>query len=783
MVSRLGLLGLFFVSAAVIQLELLLIRATSVILWNHHTPLILTLALFGFGASGVLWASSRAEFRDDASKRSLSFILALLFSAAVIFVFFIFTRMPLLVMGEKLPGLRTLYWVLTLIALIFPFFFGGTLIGLWIIFAGETSGKVYGINLIGSGIGSLSYLFTISSLGASGSVFFVIFLLLAGAVCFSMRKEALWQATLSLVLLLASMGAIFFGESLMPVEAPVGKRVSKAPREAILYTGWNTLSRVDVMPPGFEGTTNLTVLIDGGAATTYIPRIEGGLDRENPDRVRSGNPLIHRIKEGEGEGPSILVVGSGGGIDVRDFLVNGASRVTAVEINPLMNELVRKRFRREAGNLYQDPRVRVITGDVRSFLSKTDERFDIIHLGLPITNAALASGAVNLSENTLLTEEALGVYFSHLVPGGIFYLYHNELSALRTVVTAARFFREKEFTPLSESVVALLAASNPEERPITGVRAELLIKKGAFSFEELKKVRDVAKRYGFTTRYLPGEKGESYFHRFFDATLGEKELKPFPDLLRPPTDERPYFFHLVTWREFFRRIFDKNIAAGEGSLLLSLALVLVLIFPFILFSLPRLAKSPRRDPGWLYLFAGTSSGFGFMLLEFVLLSWLRILWGNPETAAMIILSVFLVSAGLGSLSVRFLAGKIPGFILMLGGTLFLFCFGAARGMPELIRTLWAASESAKIFGTLVVLTPFGFVIGMPFAWLLERLSRISHLWSGWAWVYNIFSSSLGSILGFMVAMDYGYSMVFGIAAFSYAVFLILICFSRGWGPR
>lgn len=777
-----GMIGLFLCSQAVTHLELLLIRTTSVILWHHFTPVIFSIALLGLGAGGILWTLLKA----GPNKEVFSFPLALLFAAAVPLSFFVLTHTPLLSLGPGQDTTAFLSWGTVLLSLALPFFFGGALVGLWIIFSGEDAGRYYGINLIGSAAGSLSYLYSISRFGASGSLFLALCLVLAGAFSFSLLSGKRWIYGLSLLFFAAGVLGLFFAESLLPIRAPAGKRVFNALPREIIYTGWNAISRVDVMAPHFEGSPNLTVLIDGGAATTYIPRILGTLEQENPDQVRSGNPLIHRIRKQ----PKVLILGSGGGIDVRDFLVNGAREVTAVEINPLMHHLVQEKFADTASHLYRDPRVKVVYEDGRFFLTQTKELFDIIHLGLPITHSALASGAVNLSENSLLTEEAFSAYFSHLTEGGIFYLYHDELTALRSVATAAEALKKMGKRNLSEALAVITSDRSSGTAPVSMMRVELFLKKGSFTTEELAEMQSFAQKQGSLIRYQPGKKGNTYFHRFFTGQLERKDLKLFPELLQPVSDKRPFFAHLISWGKLFplilegeegSHLFLNRTTAGEKNLLGALAILTVFVSICMAPGLVSLGRHGELKMIQPYLAYAGLAGFGFMCVELVLLGWLRNLWGHPETAAMGVLAVLLTSAGGGSLSVRVLNQRLPGFILFAVFFIILLCVLLSLGFDSLVPFLQLSKPAVRILIVLCFLVTWGTVLGMPFAWALQRLSQGPSRWTAWAWVCNLFASSLGAILGAMIAMDFGYSALLWTAAACYAFFLAVICLHRTGG--
>src|SRR5258708_36752194 len=118
--------------------------------------------------------------------------------------------------------------------------------------------------------------------------------------------------------------------------------------------------------------------------------------------------------------PKILIIGSGGGAQVLEGLKAHASSITAIEINSIINDIVAKRMNDFWGNLYHQPEVHLVTDEGRSFVRRSTEKYDAIISVNTISNAAMASGALSLSENYVLTREAFRDYLDHLTPAGVF---------------------------------------------------------------------------------------------------------------------------------------------------------------------------------------------------------------------------------------------------------------------------------------------------------------------------------------------------------------------------
>ena len=162
-------------------------------------------------------------------------------------------------------------------------------------------------------------------------------------------------------------------------------------------------------------------MIDAGTAATTIPELRpsvGAHLNKNPDRdYPSGIAYVGKSK------PRLLIIGSGGGEQVLDGLHYGAASITAVEINPITTRIVSQDMNDFCGGLFRQPGVQLITEEGRSFVRRSQERYDAIISVHTISNAAIASGALSLAENYVLTREAFEDYLDHLEGDGVHFIH------------------------------------------------------------------------------------------------------------------------------------------------------------------------------------------------------------------------------------------------------------------------------------------------------------------------------------------------------------------------
>jgi hypothetical protein len=133
--------------------------------------------------------------------------------------------------------------------------------------------------------------------------------------------------------------------------------------------------------------------------------------------------LPHLLNRDSGGKPfeDVLVIGAGSGNDVSAALRWGAGHVDAVEIDPAIYELGRANH---PDAPYDDPRVSMHIDDGRSYIRKTDRKYDLIVYAL-VDSLVLQSGYSSLRlESFLFTRQAFDDIQARLKPGGMFAVYN-----------------------------------------------------------------------------------------------------------------------------------------------------------------------------------------------------------------------------------------------------------------------------------------------------------------------------------------------------------------------
>ncbi len=771
------------VSAGAIGYELLLMRVLSIVQWHHFAYMIISLALLGYGASGTFIAllRQRLESRFDSAFATC----ALLFSITMVLCFALGQRVPFNAL-EVVWDLRQLFY-LGLFYLVFfvPFFFAATCIGLAFTCRPAAIGRIYFFDLVGAGCGAVLLVGTLFVLEPGDALLllmtlpFIASLLVAGA---SMRRKALTllQAAWLVVLLTGwPQGQLELRISAYKGLAQALEVVdSRVLLEASSPLGLITVVASPTVPPrhapGLSFATRhvppeqLAVFTDGDGMSA-ITRYDG-----RPESVAFLGDVTAALPFALLDRPSVLVLGAGGGADVLLALYHGARRVDAVELNPQMSRLVQETHAEFAGRIYEDPRVTLHTGEARGFVARSDNRYDLIHIGLLDSFGASGAGVQSLNESYIYTVEALAAYLEHTAPGGLVaitrWLKLPPRDSLKLTATAIEVLESKGVADPGASI-ALMRSWNT---------STLLIKNGAFSAADIVALREFARGRSFDTAWFLGITAKEtnrynvlaapYLYEGTQALLGERAAeykRRYKFYIEPATDDRPYFFHFFKWSTL-----PEVIALGRSggaaliewgylvlvATLLQAMLIGLLMIVIPLFAIRRTwpAGTGTRMGGYFLLL-----GLAFLFVEIAFIQKFILFLSHPLYAVAVVLSAFLVFAGLGSarsqsFERRFGPGMaVPAAVAGIASFALLYLVV----LPAAFEHLIGLPDAAKIAISVLLIAPLAFCMGMPFPLGLARVSESAPGFVPWAWGINGFASVVSAVLATLLAIRFGFNTV------------------------
>ena len=171
-----------------------------------------------------------------------------------------------------------------------------------------------------------------------------------------------------------------------------------------------------------------------------------------------------------------------------------------------------------------------------------------------ISNAAVASGALSLAENYVLTREAFEDYLDHLEDDGVLHFTRPESQIARLFSTAREVLGHRGVSDISAQVFAyrLVPLSGPNvARP--AFTAGFLLKKSPWTQAELDGIRALlTSGQTRTTRldvlYAPDDPHPGSIYQAIATTTDLPTLYAAnATLLAPATDDRPFFNQHVRW--------------------------------------------------------------------------------------------------------------------------------------------------------------------------------------------------------------------------------------------
>jgi hypothetical protein len=483
----------------------------------------------------------------------------------------------------------------------------------------------------------------------------------------------------------------------------------------------------------------------------------------------------------------VLILGSGGGADIQQARYHGAPRITAVELNPQLVDIVRDRYKDFSNEILDQDGVDLHISEARGFVTRSHDRYGLIQLALLDSFAASSAGLYALNESYLYTVEALRVYLRHLDPGGY-------LAITRWIKLPPR-----DTLKLFATAIEALQRENkthPDKRLLlirSWQTSTLLIKNGLITDEEISALKTFAADRAFDAAWYPGiEEAEvnrynvlrqPYYYRSAKALLGPDRsefLHKYKYDIRPTFDDRPYFFHFFKWR-VVPEIMALRGRGGTplleiGYLVLVATLFKAVIASAVLIVLPliylrRQNTSVSRDrfsfPRVLWYFFAI--GLGFLFVEIGFIQKFILLLHHPVYAVSVTLTSFLVFAGVGSaVTQRTVQADGHGRTVryaILGIALIAMAYTWLLG--PLFEHLTVLPMALKVIVSVLLIAPLAYCMGMPFPLGLSRLSTAASHLVPWAWGVNGCASVISAVLATLCAIHFGFAVVITLAVLLY----------------
>jgi len=805
---------IFLMAFASLLLEVAYTRIISFKLYYYYTFLVIGLALLGIGCGGVAVAVSTRLRRASTEAIIMWGLAAAAASVLVGYVVVALTPVDTLALwrygsGESLRNLVLL--VVICLALFASFISIGIMLAT--LFGRRTAqiGRLYFADLLGAGLACAIVVFALYWVGPATTIIAAGVLMALGALRMALTRPASASASaapapgaaaappragrpdgrvdrraaLASGVVGMALVAMLAVPALLPSVRPDStKNIPAGVESDAAFSGWGALFRVDAFELGNPETGNLYFLYHDGMLGSAIYNYDG-----NPASLTrfDADPRLFAFTADGARRDDVLIIGAAGGNEILASLYFGAEQIDAVELNPITHSLVTDRFADYAGRIAEDPRVNYVQGDGRTFLSRSDQEYDLIWYPAPdsysATNAA-ASGAFVLSESYLYTTETVSESLDHLRDTGVLVAQFGEVDydakpnrTSRYVATARQALTDRGVRDPGAHIVVL-------KSPATEVASysTVLVKPTPFTDAEIADLAAAATTVeGSDVRYAPGSVPVITTDAPAQiASLPAAELDAYlaslPYEVDAITDDGPFFWHFAPFGDVLANYTtpisdDLEDSLGERVLILLLGLAVVLGAVFLLLPFITIREQwrqlPRKGTSLVYF---ACLGLGFMLLEISLIQRLVLFLGFPTYSLTVTLASILIFTGVGAL----LSGRVahlgrrllPALAAAVTALTAFYLFA----LPPLTNALLGWPLAGRVLVTFLVLAPLGVTLGMFMPLGLGAVAELSPFhreYVAWGWAVNGFASVTGAVLTTVLAMMFGFTVVMVIALVLY----------------
>ena len=348
------LIAVALISAAALAYEILLMRLFSIVQWHHFAYMIISLALLGYGAGGALVTMARSAVEQRFAP--LFSAAAAAFGVGAIACFALAQRVPFNPLEILWDPCQPAYLLAVYLLLALPFMCAGACVCMTFSRWAGMPSRIYSFDILGAGAGCLGIIAMLFVLPPQGALKVIGALgWLAAAVawlqCGGPRR---WPA---LPMLAAAGLCLLLPQAwVAPTMSPYKElsQTLRIPGARVVEERFSPLGLVSVVEspqvplrhaPGLslkatvEPPPQLGVFIDGEGLSA-LTRFDGRRDSlAHLDLMTSALPY-HLLRH-----PRVLVLGAGAGADVLQARYHDAEQIDAVELNPQVVDLVRRRYR------------------------------------------------------------------------------------------------------------------------------------------------------------------------------------------------------------------------------------------------------------------------------------------------------------------------------------------------------------------------------------------------------------------------------------------------------
>jgi len=795
------LITVFLVSFSTLAFEVLLTRVFSIGQWNHLSFMVISIALFGFAGSGTFLSildTRNRGWKDYFSTRSSLVLISVLYVASALLSFITLNNIPLDYFRLPLEPIQSVYLLLAFILLALPFFFSGLIIALAYTLVPLKTGFIYFASMAGSACGAALPALGISFLGEEKLIILSAMLpltLLSALVINRNHPDTVHKKLTFINAIIVSTGLVIagFAAFLLTTSGFFIIRVDPSAYKALSQVLQYPNTKIDQTLASIRGRTQKV-------QTPYI-RFAPGLSLKYADSLppqlaafRDGDHqfVLYRLSSVDESGfarhtlsyagyhlvqdpQKVLVVESGGGLAIPCAIASGSRDITIVTENPHLVPII-----------YSHYKLPAIGHNPRSFLARTNEKFDIIH----IENwGASIPGADALNQSHLFTQNAFSEYLQHLSPNGVITVSRR---LLLPPSDAIRLWAE------AYEALRLFSVANPRAHlaMLRNWDTYTLIVTSA-PLTETRALQQFASDLNFDLVYFPdmGRNLANKYNIFKEpyhfneinrlaeayATGAEKHyFKTYLLDVRPQTDRRPFPGRFLKWprlKALYESMGSRLYALFlSGEVIVSVVFIEALAVAVFLLVIPILVfLKANRKPSTFQGIYFLGVGAGFMFSELFFIKQYILIFTDPVISFTVVLSAILVFSSLGGLwtqHIKFKALRMRNLLLILIALL----IATIMGIEWIVDQILQFPITWQYISAFLLLGPIGFLMGLPFPlgmqYLLQNSTQRAYAWSS-----NGCASVLASIGSAQIALSLGLPHIMFAAIIAYA-FALLAVFKR-----
>ncbi|MGD9079826.1 MAG: hypothetical protein PVG96_10810 [Desulfobacterales bacterium] len=785
--------AVFLIGFSTLAFEVLLTRIFSIGQWNHLSFMVISIALFGFAASGTylsIYNARRGQLPHSFSIHKATAILVALYSATTLLAFIALNNSPLDYFRLPVEPIQSIYLLMAFLLLALPFFFAGLIVALAYTQQPEKTGMIYFATMCGSAVGAIfpGGLLPFFSEGQL-VVFSAIVPLVLMPACLShfqknhtssesRRSTQIALVFFSMVLILSSIYLVTsYGEWLIRVKPSPYKALTQVlqfPETYIEQTFSNIRGRTDrVTSPYIRFAPGLSLRYqesitqkqatfrDGNHQLVLYPPSSQNSTRFSKFTLSYSGYDLHPGAQ------KALVLLQGGGTAVPCALSAKIQNVTVVIENPPLAEILKKHYG-----------VEVVCQPPRAFMSQTSEQFDIIHLE---NWGAAIPGSAALNQEHLFTTDVFLQYLKHLTADGVVIISRRLLlppaDCLRLWASAYEGLK-------------MFGSRHPADH-LAILRNwdtfTLLVFKKPLQLSTMTHLESFAENLNFDLVFLPRitpdqanrfNKFDAPYHfnevnRLAAAYREGQENAYFKSYLldiQPQSDNRPFPGRYLKWpkvKSLYQTLGSRLYALlMSGEIVVLVVLIEALVISGFLLFLPlafiRRSRKKISISQTLYFFG---VGAGFMFIELFFIKKYILLFGDPVISFSVVVCGILIFSSFGGAWAQtkdksVLKKALPCLIAILLVTFF--------GLDPLMGHLLEFETIWQYVWALMILFPIGFLMGFPFTiGMRDLLSSATQ--RAYAWSANGCASVITAIVSAQIALIFGILSILGCAIAAYLV--------------